>query len=555
MAKAEVAQGHNSAFVDDDGKAYVVYHTKFNDGTAGHEVRVHQLYVNSQGWLVASPYEYSGETISKTGYTTEEIAGTYGMITHDYQINFSKLAYKSPETITLNEDGTVTGAYTGTWSATKGSADAKIVLDGVTYYGMFTEEVIDGTTIKTMGFTFVSEEGLSIWGTKELGDSIAVAQTVSAGISVPSTAYTSFTLPTEGESGAKISWETSNADVLSASGEVTKPEKDTTVTLTGTVYKGDYYYEKDFEVLVSAADVSQGVTLAKYFTNEKKDISTGLDASIAMANPFYCGTTAVDLSGGVTIEFDAASTGGRVSIQTAPYICYNDANGNCMDINQPGSTNGSNMAIEAVPGEEYRVEILITNDGVKAAVNGEEVTLGLSGSGAGYDELLAFIGECDQLTWGVGLAETAYWNTELCTLTDMQFRAGAEVPEQFPVKVETEEWDGITTESVYEADGYKVTFNLNSQWTGGYNASVKIENTGDAEVENWILEAKTDCEIANIWNADIESDTDNHYVITNKGYNEKIALGESVTFGFNGENGTVDNVPAEYKVSAYILTK
>ena len=876
MAKAEVAQGHNSAFVDDDGKAYVVYHTKFNDGTAGHEVRVHQLYVNSQGWLVASPYEYSGETISKTGYTTEEIAGTYGMITHDYQINFSKLAYKSPETITLNEDGTVTGAYTGTWSATKGSADAKIVLDGVTYYGMFTEEVIDGTTIKTMGFTFVSEEGLSIWGTKELGDSIAVAQTVSAGISVPSTAYTSFTLPTEGESGAKISWETSNADVLSASGEVTKPEKDTTVTLTGTVYKGDYYYEKDFEVLVSAADVSQGVTLAKYFTNEKKDISTGLDASIAMANPFYCGTTAVDLSGGVTIEFDAVATGdvhvlgtilsfmgdkgangrwyftpgsylgynadggyydanllnyglvtdyigeeahveinlhkdgftvtvndevayteeildtdngsgtvtnykkvlnwlynsadtlyfgygswwntvgydeanveisnvelsigapveddgkdsddsettgktsaeyskdkvvlesndaltteespfyglasdkvlleytinftegtaqngwdgifsfynsktgGRVSIQTAPYICYNDANGNWMDINQPGSTNGSNMATEAVPGEEYRVEILITNDGVKAAVNGEEVTLGLSGSGAGYDELLAFIGECDQLTWGVGLAQTAYWNTELCTLTNIQFRAGAEVPEQFPVKVETEEWDGVTTESVYEADGYKVTFNLNSQWSGGYNASVKIENTGDAEVENWILEAKTDCEIANIWNAevvsaesgktviknagwnkniaagssvefgfsgqgdftgfptsykltgdvkelkevecdveyavetdwdggfsgkitvtnttedtledwtvefdfarditsiwnaDIESDTENHYVITNKGYNEKIAPGESVTFGFNGENGTVDNVPAEYKVSAYILTK
>ena len=35
------------------------------------------------------------------------------------------------------------------------------------------------------------------------------------------------------------------------------------------------------------------------------------------------------------------------------------------------------MATEAVPGEEYRVEILITNDGVKAAVNGEEVTLGL----------------------------------------------------------------------------------------------------------------------------------------------------------------------------------
>ena len=42
MDMAEVAQGHNSVFVDADGKAYVVYHTKFADGTAAHEVRIHQ---------------------------------------------------------------------------------------------------------------------------------------------------------------------------------------------------------------------------------------------------------------------------------------------------------------------------------------------------------------------------------------------------------------------------------------------------------------------------------------------------------------------------------
>ena len=38
------AQGHNSAIIDkDSNKAFVIYHNKYNDGTAAHEVRVHQL--------------------------------------------------------------------------------------------------------------------------------------------------------------------------------------------------------------------------------------------------------------------------------------------------------------------------------------------------------------------------------------------------------------------------------------------------------------------------------------------------------------------------------
>ena len=43
LDKGRVAQGHNSAVVDTDGKTYLVYHTRFNDGSEGHEVRVHQF--------------------------------------------------------------------------------------------------------------------------------------------------------------------------------------------------------------------------------------------------------------------------------------------------------------------------------------------------------------------------------------------------------------------------------------------------------------------------------------------------------------------------------
>ena len=60
LDKGRVAQGHNSAEVDTDGKTYLVYHTRFNDGSEGHEVRVHQLFTAGNGGLVATPFEYSG---------------------------------------------------------------------------------------------------------------------------------------------------------------------------------------------------------------------------------------------------------------------------------------------------------------------------------------------------------------------------------------------------------------------------------------------------------------------------------------------------------------
>ena len=50
MNVGERAQGHNSVLAAEDGRTYLVYHTKFNDGTAGHQVRVHQLFLNRSGW-------------------------------------------------------------------------------------------------------------------------------------------------------------------------------------------------------------------------------------------------------------------------------------------------------------------------------------------------------------------------------------------------------------------------------------------------------------------------------------------------------------------------
>ena len=97
-------------------------------------------------------------------------------------------------------------------------------------------------------------------------------------------------------------------------------------------------------------------------------------------------------------------------------------------------------------------------------------------------------------------------------------------------------WDGKTTERVYEEKNYKITFSLESHWEGGYSAKIKIENTGAEKIENWCLDCLYDDTISNIWNAKIESQNDNHYIIKNEGWNQDIEANHEVQFGFNGNN-------------------
>ena len=100
---------------------------------------------------------------------------------------------------------------------------------------------------------------------------------------------------------------------------------------------------------------------------------------------------------------------------------------------------------------------------------------------------------------------------------------------------ETAGWDGVTTESVYEGENFKVTFALSGYWNGGYNANVKVENTGKTVIENWTMEVDYAGAISNIWNAVIDSSEDGKYIIKNAGWNQDIAVGGSAEFGISGQ--------------------
>lgn len=164
----QVAQGHNSAFVDDDGKMYLIYHSRYKNSGEGHSVRVHQLFTNEDGWLVAAPYEYSGETLPQNGYSTDKITGTYEFVIHDptkvYVAN-NDAGIMKPVSVTLNANGTISGEKTGSWKVTSG-ANVTMTIDGVEYKGVFLEQANElSTRDLTMTFT-VAGNNVTAWGVK-----------------------------------------------------------------------------------------------------------------------------------------------------------------------------------------------------------------------------------------------------------------------------------------------------------------------------------------------------------------------------------------------------
>lgn len=167
----QVAQGHNSAFVDDDGKAYVVFHTRISNGTEAHNVKVHQLFVNKEGWIIAAPYATQGETLNEAGLSAKEVAGDYELIIHNLDIDYANLETMKPEFITLKEDGTITGAYAGSWALEAGTPYITVTIDGKEYSGVALNMCVEQTSYETVVFTALGiDNQITVWGSKTVSE-------------------------------------------------------------------------------------------------------------------------------------------------------------------------------------------------------------------------------------------------------------------------------------------------------------------------------------------------------------------------------------------------
>ena len=165
----ERSQGHNSIIAADDGRTYLVYHTRFQNRGEEHQVRVHQVFQNEDGWLVAAPFEYTGEQVKSADIaTTQQVAtdripGTYLLLIHPFKLDHTKKEAAKPVEIELHADGTITGESTGSWAIQEGTSYITITLDRE-YKGVMIEQTLEPTDDKTIAFTALNRNGVTVWG-------------------------------------------------------------------------------------------------------------------------------------------------------------------------------------------------------------------------------------------------------------------------------------------------------------------------------------------------------------------------------------------------------
>jgi arabinan endo-1,5-alpha-L-arabinosidase len=296
MTVGECAQGHNSIIAADDGRTYLVYHTKFNNGTVGHQVRTHQVFLNKQGWLVAAPFEYNGEQVTDEDIKTRElvaavdIPGTYQLLVHKYKMDYKNMEEVTPVEVTLTADGKVSGAYSGTWSREAGTSYLTIKLGSVTYYGIIYEEQMDGQTIKTVSFTAMANNGVNVWGYK-MAPKYALAwqlnhQTEPVGTARSYDENLALATLWQGDPNVLMQWTSSHPDIISEQGRYNPVglAENTQVDLTARLSSGDYYWERKYTVTAKSestatptADWQTG--LVAHYGFDDDALSNSYDAS------------------------------------------------------------------------------------------------------------------------------------------------------------------------------------------------------------------------------------------------------------------------------------
>jgi arabinan endo-1,5-alpha-L-arabinosidase len=220
-----LSPGHNSAYYDAATKKHLlITHTRFPNRGEGHAIRVHEMFVNKDGWLVASPHRYvpiQGTNVVDTG----DVLGDYKLINLGKDINRTA---KQSVYVSLNPDGSITGDAVGRFKRDVTDPDR------ITIYLQGTPELFEGVLqwqwneaagAITPIFTAVSPKGVSLWGSRMAPRAPSdVVADVAAALAVPTAAKdNSLTLPTLGARGTRITWTSSNENIIDVDGTVTRP--------------------------------------------------------------------------------------------------------------------------------------------------------------------------------------------------------------------------------------------------------------------------------------------------------------------------------------------
>jgi arabinan endo-1,5-alpha-L-arabinosidase len=155
-----LSPGHNSAYYDPaTGKYFLIHHTRFVGRGEMHSVRVREMYVNEDGWLVAAPFRYDAGTVRT--FNAKQLSGTWKILSHG-QDNNTTVAGHTSQSYGFAENGTISGS--GTWELKADGNTAHITLDGKLYKGVFLRCYDEYHAAWVYAFTAMSQDGIALWG-------------------------------------------------------------------------------------------------------------------------------------------------------------------------------------------------------------------------------------------------------------------------------------------------------------------------------------------------------------------------------------------------------
>jgi len=166
-----VSPGHNSAWYDaTTGQYFLIFHSRFPGTGEAHELRVHEMFLNEDNWLVVAPLRYAPLSLASPAQaatvTSAQVAGSYKLVNHGRDMSNT---IKASTAITLAADGSIGGSATGSW-VHKGSNRITVTLTGTgagTYAGVLSRQW--NTNASAFEITFTAQSavlGVSIWGVR-----------------------------------------------------------------------------------------------------------------------------------------------------------------------------------------------------------------------------------------------------------------------------------------------------------------------------------------------------------------------------------------------------
>lgn len=124
--------------------------------------------------------------------------------------------------------------------------------------------------------------------------------------------------------------------------------------------------------------------------------------------------------------------------------------------------------------------------------------------------------------------KNAGWNQDIEAKRSVKFGMTVCCDEE---KSEITECYDATDLSEYE-EGCEVSYTQYSRWGDMVNGQITIRNNSDEEIEDWRFEFNANIEIQEIWNAKIIEQQNEYHYLENQSYNQNIAPGGEVSFGF-----------------------